>query len=177
MGSTPCAASVDINSLTAGPNAFIISLRGMVSRMTAASWASVLMIWGAAIIVLSPGFLEKIGCGLYHGLEPDVARFHAALHPGCQHRSARLGIGQGHPHCHQRAGGLGLEECFNVVVRCRFGQVHPLHMDYPAEWYQLQVFAGQVESSAFAVRPFVADLSARPRFADAHRHRPAVWAE
>ena len=40
-GSIPCAASAAINSPTAGPNSFIISLRGMVSLMTAAASASV----------------------------------------------------------------------------------------------------------------------------------------
>src|SRR5258708_6569567 len=47
--------------------------------------------------------------------------------------------------------------------------MHPLDMDDPAIWLQLQVFAGQIKAPAGGVRPLEADFSAGPRLADADR--------
>jgi tetratricopeptide (TPR) repeat protein len=37
--------------------------------------------------------------------------------------------------------------------------MHPLHMYDPAVWLELQIFTGEVESTAFTVRPFVTNLA------------------
>ncbi len=64
-----------------------------------------------------PGSQSRGGAGsLNHGFEPDVARFHPVLHAGRKHARSRLGIGQGHPHCHQRAGSARMKHRFNVVA-------------------------------------------------------------
>src|SRR5262245_55883139 len=134
-----------MSSPTAGANACIISLRGMVSLMTAALSASVLTICGVSNIIRSPD------CGCSCGwqkwsedlLEPDVARLHPVLHAGFEHRLARRGVRPGHAHAHQGSRSLGLEGRFHAVVRRRVGQVHPLHVNDAAERDELVIFAGE----------------------------------
>ncbi len=72
---------------------------------------------------------------------------------------------------------VGREGRFDVIVRRRIRHMHALDMDEPAERHQFDKFAGHIKSGAFAVRPLVADLAARPRLVDADRHRPAVGTE
>src|SRR5580692_2526220 len=115
--------------------------------------------------------------GLEHSFQPNVARFHSTFHTCCQHRRARLTIGQCHSHGHQRSCAVGFKSRFNMVVWRGIRQVHALDMYDPVIRLQLQVFASDVKSTAFAIRPFVTELAAGLRLVDADRHGPAVRTE
>src|SRR5262245_2302705 len=55
--------------------------------------------------------------------------------------------------------------------------MHTLDVDNPAEGHKLDELARQLDPVALAVRPFVADLAAGTRLADANRHRPSIRTE
>jgi len=55
--------------------------------------------------------------------------------------------------------------------------VHALQVNEPAIRLNFQVFTGNVECSAFAIRPLVANLATWSRLVDADRHRPTVGTE
>jgi hypothetical protein len=59
-----------------------------------------------------------------------------------------------------------------MVVWRGIRQVHALDMYDPVIRLQLQVFASNVKSTAFAIRPLVPELAAGLRIVDADRHRP-----
>ena len=64
-----------------------------------------------------------------------------------------------------------------MVVGRSVRQEHALDVHDPTGRFELEDLTGQVEAVALAVGPFVADLPAGSALVDAHRHRPAVWAE
>src|SRR5207253_11455274 len=64
-----------------------------------------------------------------------------------------------------------------MVVWRRIWQMHPLDVDDPAVRLKFQIFASQVESPAFAIRPLVTDFAARFRLVDADGHRPTFRTE
>jgi hypothetical protein len=59
-----------------------------------------------------------------------------------------------------------------MVVWRGIRQVHALDMYDPAVRVQFHVFASDVKSTAFAIRPLLAELAAGLRLVDADRHRP-----
>src|ERR1019366_1633631 len=65
-----------------------------------------------------------------------------------------------------------LQIAFQYGCRRGIRQVHALDMYDPVIRLQLYVFASDVKSTAFAIRPFVTDLAAGLRLVDADRHRP-----
>src|SRR5215469_13613061 len=72
---------------------------------------------------------------LNDGFQTDVAGLHSAFHSGRKHGSTRLSIGQSHSHSHQRACAVWLKSRFHMVVRRGIWEVHPLHMNNPAIWF------------------------------------------
>src|SRR5277367_410324 len=65
----------------------------------------------------------------------------------------------------------------DMVVRRRIRQVHPLDMNNPAVRLKFQKFACDVETTAFAVCPFVTEFAAWFRLIDANGHSPAFRTE
>ena len=55
--------------------------------------------------------------------------------------------------------------------------MHPLDMNDPAVRLKFEVFARDMESTPFAIRPLITDLAARPRVIDADGHRPTFRTE
>jgi hypothetical protein len=110
-------------------------------------------------------------------LQSLIARLHALIHAGVKHGFPCLRIGQCHAHGHQRARTVRLEAGFDMVVGCRVGQMHTLYVNDPAIRLDFKVFAGEIKPRPVAFGPFVADLPARLRIADADRHRPALGTE
>jgi len=94
--------------------------------------------------------------------QANVAGFDAVLHARRQHRFARPGIWQRHPHRHQGAAPIRLKGRLNVVVGRGIGEVHPLHVNEEPEGLQRHDFAGQIEPVSLAIAPFVLYLAAEP---------------
>src|SRR5271156_6705848 len=111
---------------------------------------------------------------LEHFFQPNVTRFHSMLHASRKHGRSRLRIRQRHSHRHQSPVAVRNESGFDAVVRSRVWQIHSLDMHELVVGLKFEILAGNMESMALGIRPFIAELAARLSVVDAYGHGPSV---